>query len=96
MVVQLRISQGTDGDEHQIIFSDTPGILQPAYQLQESMMDFVKSAFDDADILIMDNPSKLISGQDPQDAEDNAGMQPQEMHSTRYKLQPSVAPSHYL
>ena len=39
-------------DEHQIIFSDTPGILQPAYQLQESMMDFVKSAFDDADILI--------------------------------------------
>ena len=41
-----------NGDEHQIIFSDTPGILQPAYQLQESMMDFVKSAFDDADILI--------------------------------------------
>lgn len=39
-------------DDYQIIFSDTPGIIQPAYELQESMMDFVKSAFDDADILI--------------------------------------------
>ncbi|TVZ55996.1 GTP-binding protein Era [Lutibacter sp. Hel_I_33_5] len=39
-------------DEYQIIFSDTPGILKPAYELQESMMDFVKSAFDDADVLI--------------------------------------------
>ena len=47
-----RILGIVNGDEHQIIFSDTPGILQPSYQLQESMMDFVKSAFDDADILI--------------------------------------------
>ena len=47
-----RILGIVNGDEHQIIFSDTPGILNPAYQLQESMMDFVKSAFDDADILI--------------------------------------------
>lgn len=39
-------------EEYQIIFSDTPGIIKPAYQLQESMMDFVKSAFDDADVLI--------------------------------------------
>jgi GTP-binding protein Era len=39
-------------DEYQIIFSDTPGIIKPAYELQESMMDFVKSAFDDADVLI--------------------------------------------
>jgi len=39
-------------DDYQIVFSDTPGILQPAYELQESMMDFVKAAFDDADILI--------------------------------------------
>jgi GTP-binding protein Era len=38
--------------EYQIVFSDTPGIIKPAYQLQESMMDFVKSAFEDADILI--------------------------------------------
>ena len=39
-------------DDYQIIFSDTPGIIKPAYELQESMMDFVKAAFDDADILI--------------------------------------------
>ncbi len=35
-----------------MILSDTPGIIKPAYQLQESMMDFVKSAFEDADVLI--------------------------------------------
>jgi len=39
-------------DEYQIVFSDTPGILKPAYELQESMMTFVKSAFEDADILL--------------------------------------------
>lgn len=39
-------------EEYQIIFSDTPGIIKPAYELQASMMDFVKSALDDADILI--------------------------------------------
>jgi GTP-binding protein Era len=35
-----------------MILSDTPGIIKPAYELQASMMDFVKSAFDDADILV--------------------------------------------
>lgn len=39
-------------EEYQIVFSDTPGIIKPAYELQASMMDFVKSALDDADILI--------------------------------------------
>lgn len=39
-------------DDCQIIFSDTPGIIKPAYKLQSSMMDFVKSAFEDADVLI--------------------------------------------
>ena len=39
-------------DAYQIVFSDTPGILKPAYELQESMMTFVKSAFEDADILL--------------------------------------------
>lgn len=39
-------------EEYQIIFSDTPGIIKPAYELQASMMDFVKSAFEDADVLI--------------------------------------------
>ena len=39
-------------DNYQVVFSDTPGIIKPAYELQSSMMDFVKSAFEDADILI--------------------------------------------
>jgi len=39
-------------DDYQVVFSDTPGIIKPAYELQSSMMDFVKSAFEDADILI--------------------------------------------
>ena len=39
-------------DYFQIVFSDTPGIIKPAYELQSSMMDFVKSALDDADVLI--------------------------------------------
>lgn len=38
--------------EYQIVFSDTPGIIKPSYELQNSMMDFVKEAFEDADILI--------------------------------------------
>ena len=40
------------GDDFQVVFSDTPGIIKPSYALQASMMDFVKSAFEDADILI--------------------------------------------
>ncbi|PKH49395.1 GTPase Era [Tenacibaculum sp. Bg11-29] len=47
-----RILGIVNDDDHQVIFSDTPGIIKPAYELQQSMMDFVKSAFDDADILI--------------------------------------------
>ncbi len=47
-----RILGIVNGDDFQILFSDTPGIIKPAYQLQESMMDFVKSAFEDADVLI--------------------------------------------
>lgn len=39
-------------ENFQIVFSDTPGILQPAYELQHSMMDFVRTAFEDADILL--------------------------------------------
>ena len=39
-------------EDYQIVFSDTPGIIKPAYKLQESMMNFVYSAFQDADVLI--------------------------------------------
>ncbi|SDZ87242.1 GTPase Era [Bizionia paragorgiae] len=47
-----RILGIVNGDDFQVILSDTPGIIKPAYQLQASMMDFVKSAFEDADLLI--------------------------------------------
>jgi GTP-binding protein Era len=47
-----RILGIVNGDDFQVMLSDTPGIIKPAYQLQASMMDFVKSAFEDADILL--------------------------------------------
>lgn len=47
-----RILGIVNGEDFQVLFSDTPGIIKPAYDLQSSMMDFVKSAFEDADILI--------------------------------------------
>ena len=47
-----RIFGIVSGDYFQVVFSDTPGIIKPSYALQASMMDFVKSAFEDADILI--------------------------------------------
>lgn len=47
-----RILGIVSGDDFQAILSDTPGIIKPAYQLQENMMDFVKSAFEDADVLV--------------------------------------------
>ena len=37
----------------QIVYSDTPGVLDPAYKLQEGMMKFVKTALQDADVLIL-------------------------------------------
>lgn len=39
-------------DNYQVVLSDTPGILEPAYKLQENMMDFVYGAFQDADVLV--------------------------------------------
>ncbi|RSK39066.1 GTPase Era [Mangrovimonas spongiae] len=47
-----RILGIVNGDDFQVILSDTPGIIKPAYELQSSMMDFVKSAFEDADVLV--------------------------------------------
>ena len=47
-----RILGIVNGDDFQVLFSDTPGIIKPAYELQESMMGFVKSAFEDADVLL--------------------------------------------
>lgn len=39
-------------EDFQIVFSDTPGIIKPAYALQESMMNFVKTALEDADVIL--------------------------------------------
>ena len=47
-----RILGIVNGDNFQLIFSDTPGIIKPSYELQNSMMDFVKSALEDADVLL--------------------------------------------
>ena len=47
-----RILGIVNGDDFQMVLSDTPGIIKPAYELQSSMMDAVNSAFKDADLLI--------------------------------------------
>ena len=47
-----RIMGIVNGEDYQIVFSDTPGILKPNYMLQESMMDFVETAIGDADIIL--------------------------------------------
>ncbi len=47
-----RILGIVNGEDFQVVLSDTPGIIKPAYVLQTAMMDFVKSALDDADVLI--------------------------------------------
>tara|TARA_B100000965_G_scaffold83005_1_gene66470 strand:- start:904 stop:1785 length:882 start_codon:yes stop_codon:yes gene_type:complete len=47
-----RIKGILSDDNYQIVFSDTPGVIKPAYKLQESMMKYVKSAFQDADVIL--------------------------------------------
>ena len=47
-----RIKGILSDENYQIVFSDTPGIIKPAYKLQESMMQYVKSAFQDADVIL--------------------------------------------
>ncbi|WP_026474754.1 GTPase Era [Alkaliflexus imshenetskii] len=39
-------------DDYQVVFTDTPGVLEPNYKLQESMLKFSKSALTDADIIL--------------------------------------------
>ena len=61
-----RILGVLNDDNYQIVFSDTPGIITPKYELQESMMNFVSSTFEDADILIymIDASSRNYSNDD--------------------------------
>ena len=47
-----RILGIVNGDDFQIVYSDTPGILKPSYKLQESMMRFVQGALKDADVIL--------------------------------------------
>lgn len=47
-----RIMGIVNGDDFQIVYSDTPGILNPKYGLQESMMRFVEGALEDADLIL--------------------------------------------
>ncbi len=47
-----RIMGIVNGEDFQIVYSDTPGVLKPNYKLQESMMDSVYTALTDADIIL--------------------------------------------
>lgn len=47
-----RIHGIVNGDDYQIVFSDTPGVVNAAYKLHEAMMSYVESSFKDADILL--------------------------------------------
>lgn len=47
-----RIMGIVNGEDFQIVYSDTPGVLKPNYKLQESMLGFSTSALKDADILL--------------------------------------------
>jgi GTPase len=47
-----RIMGIVNGDDFQVVYSDTPGVLNPHYKLQEDMMNFVTSALSDADVIL--------------------------------------------
>lgn len=47
-----RITGIVNGEDYQIVFSDTPGVLKPNYRLQETMLNYSKEALTDADVLI--------------------------------------------
>ena len=58
-----RIMGIVNAPDYQIVFSDTPGVLQPKYKLQESMLNFSEGALVDADVLVyvtdvVEDPSK--------------------------------------
>lgn len=58
-----RIMGIVNGEDFQIVYSDTPGVLKPNYKLQEQMLEFSRSALVDADVLlyvtdVQDSPDK--------------------------------------
>lgn len=54
-----RIKGIETGENYQMIFSDTPGIMNPAYPLQQAMMNYVRESLQDADVLVM-----VVDGQE--------------------------------
>ncbi len=48
-----RIMGILNGDNYQIVYSDTPGILEPKYSLHDAMMTYVKVSLDDADVILL-------------------------------------------
>jgi GTP-binding protein Era len=59
-----RIMGMVNEDDYQIVFSDTPGIINPAYRLHQNMMKFVSEALKDADVVLMvtdiyEDPNKM-------------------------------------
>jgi GTPase len=48
-----RIMGILNGENYQIVYSDTPGILEPKYSLHEAMMNFVKVSLEDADVILL-------------------------------------------
>ena len=59
-----RIMGMVNDKDYQIVFSDTPGIIDPAYRLHENMMKFVSEALKDADVILMvtdiyEDPEKM-------------------------------------
>lgn len=47
-----RVKGIVNEEGYQIVFSDTPGVVKPSYKMQEYMLDFSRSALDDADIIV--------------------------------------------
>jgi GTPase len=60
-----RIKGIVSGEDFQIVYSDTPGILKPNYKLQETMMKFVDSALIDADIILFVTDVIETAGKNP-------------------------------
>src|SRR5258705_4854938 len=48
-----RIMGILNGEDFQIVYSDTPGLLEPKYELHQAMMNYVKVALDDADVILL-------------------------------------------
>ena len=55
-----------EGNEFQVVYSDTPGILKPEYALHQSMMRFVDTALEDADVILF--VTDLYEKQEQEDA----------------------------